>query len=189
VFGDTLREDAPEMIASLKSMGIKETCLLTRDKSNTAERIREMCSLDAARAQILPEQKQQLVGEAKKRHKVAFVGDGINDALALSEADVGIAVAASPTEAAPLMAVDNDTAIQSADIVLMNGCLANILFVFGLARRARELIRQNIVIALSSSLILIMLAACGIVTALSGAVLHNAGAFIILLNSARGRIQ
>jgi Cd2+/Zn2+-exporting ATPase/Cu+-exporting ATPase len=187
VFDDTLREDAPEMIASLKSMGIKETCLLTGDKSGVAERIREICAIDATRAQILPEQKQQIVKEARKRHRVAFVGDGINDALALSEADVGIAVAASPTDAAPLIAVGSDTAIQSADIVLINGRLGNIPFVIGLARRARELIRQNIAIAFSSSLVLIALAACGIVTALSGAVLHNAGAFIILLNSARGR--
>jgi Cd2+/Zn2+-exporting ATPase/Cu+-exporting ATPase len=183
VFGDTLREDAPEMIASLKDMGIKETCLLTGDRSGVAERIREACAMDAARAQILPEQKQQIVREARKRHRVAFVGDGINDALALSEADVGIAVTSSLADAA------SDTAIQSADVVLMNGRLSNIPFLIGLARRARELIRQNIAIAFSSSLVLIALAACGVVTALSGAVLHNAGAFIILLNSARGRNQ
>ncbi|MDR2137380.1 MAG: hypothetical protein LBO68_03740, partial [Synergistaceae bacterium] len=81
----------------------------------------------------------------------------------------------------------SDTAIQSADIVLTGGRLDNIPFVIGLARRTRELIRQNIAIAFLSSLVLIALAACGIVTALSGAVLHNAGAFIVLLNSARGR--
>jgi Cd2+/Zn2+-exporting ATPase/Cu+-exporting ATPase len=194
VFGDTLREDAPEMIASLKSMGIKETCLLTGDKNDVAERIKEMCAMDAAQAQILPEQKQQIVREAKKWHKVAFVGDGINDALALSEADVGIAMTASstgtiPSIAASLITVGSDAAIQSADIVLMNGRLSNIPFVIDLARRARELIKQNIAIAFSSSLVLIALAACGIVTALSGAILHNAGAFIILLNSARGRTQ
>jgi Cd2+/Zn2+-exporting ATPase/Cu+-exporting ATPase len=187
MFGDTLREDAPEMIAALKSMGVKETCLLTGDRSNVAERIREACSIDAAKAQILPEQKQQIVKEARKRHRVAFVGDGINDALALSEADVGIAVTSSPADAAPLIGVASDTAIQSADVVLMNGRLSNIPFLIGLARRVRELIRQNIAIAFASSLLLIALAACGVVTVLSGAVLHNAGAFIILLNSARGR--
>ncbi|MDR2174676.1 MAG: heavy metal translocating P-type ATPase [Synergistaceae bacterium] len=177
VFSDALRGDAPRMIAALKRLGIKETCLLTGDKSGAAERIREACAIDAVRAQILPEQKQQIVREARNHRRVAFVGDGINDTLALSEADVGIAVAGA----------GSDTAIQSADIVLTGSCLDNIPFVIGLARRTRELIRQNIAIAFLSSLVLISLAACGVVTALSGAVLHNAGAFIVLLNSARGR--
>ncbi|MDR2180757.1 MAG: cation-translocating P-type ATPase [Synergistaceae bacterium] len=176
-FSDALRENAPEMIASLKRMGIKETCLLTGDKSDVAERIKEACTIDVVRSQILPEQKQQIVREARKYHRVAFVGDGINDTLALSEADVGIAMAGT----------GSDTAIQSADIVLTGGRLDNIPFVIDLARRTRELIRQNIALAFLSSLVLIALAACGVVTALSGAVLHNAGAFIVLLNSARGR--
>ena len=178
---DALREDAPEMIASLKRMGVKETCLLTGDKSDVAERIKDACSLDSVRSRILPEQKQQIVREARKHYKVAFVGDGINDTLALSEADVGIAMAGSDA--------GNDTTIQSADIVLTGGRLDNIPFVIDLARQTRELIRQNIAIAFSSSLVLIALAAWGVVTALSGAVLHNTGAFIILLNSARGRIR
>ncbi|MDR1875775.1 MAG: cadmium-translocating P-type ATPase, partial [Synergistaceae bacterium] len=175
-FSDTMREDAPEAIASLKRMGIKETCLLTGDKSAIAEGIREACAMDAARAQVFPEQKQQIVREARKRRRVVFIGDGINDALALSEADVGIAMGV----------VGNDTAIHSADIVLMNHRLDNIPFVIGLARRAREIVRQNIAIAFSSSLVLIALAACGVVTVLPGAVLHNAGAFVVLFNSARG---
>jgi Cd2+/Zn2+-exporting ATPase/Cu+-exporting ATPase len=185
-FSDTMREDAPEMIASIKNMGIRETCLLTGDKAAVAEQIREACAMDAVKAEVFPDQKQQIVREARKRRRVVFIGDGINDALALSEADVGIAMSASPEEAALSGVIGNDTAIHSADIVLMNHRLDNIPFVIGLARRAREIIRQNIVIAFSSSLLLIALAACGVVTALSGAVLHNAGAFIVLFNSARG---
>jgi Cd2+/Zn2+-exporting ATPase/Cu+-exporting ATPase len=186
VFSDTLREDAPAMIAALKNMGIEETCLLTGDKIGVARRIKEICAINDVRAQLLPEQKQQFVRDARKLHRVAFVGDGINDALALSEADVGIAMGSSATGAA-LGIIGNDTAIHSADIVLMNSCLDNIPFTVKLARKAKEIIRQNIVIAFVSSLVLIALAACGIVTTIPGTVLHNAGAFIVLLNSGRIR--
>jgi Cd2+/Zn2+-exporting ATPase/Cu+-exporting ATPase len=186
VFSDTLREDAPEMIASLKNMGIEETCLLTGDKAGVAGRIKEICAINDVKAQLMPEQKQQYVRDARKLHGVAFVGDGINDALALSEADVGIAMGA-PSTGAALGIIGNDTAIQSADIVLMNSCLDNIPFVIKLARKAKEIIRQNIVIAFLSSLFLITLAAAGLVTTIPGTVLHNAGAFIVLLNSGRIR--
>jgi Cd2+/Zn2+-exporting ATPase/Cu+-exporting ATPase len=186
VFNDTLREDAPRMIESLKSMGIEETWLLTGDKINVAERIKETCAISNVKAQLLPEQKQQFVKDARKLHKVAFVGDGINDALALSEADVGIAMGASSTGTA-LGILGNDTAIQSADIVLMNNRLDNIPFVINLARKSREIIRQNIIIAFLSSLFLISLAAGGIVTTIPGTVLHNVGAFIVLFNSGRIR--
>ncbi|MDR2137428.1 MAG: heavy metal translocating P-type ATPase, partial [Synergistaceae bacterium] len=78
-FSDALREDAPEMIASLKRIGIKETCLLTGDKSDAAERIKKACAIDSVRSQILPEQKQQIVREARRHHRIAVVGDGIHD--------------------------------------------------------------------------------------------------------------
>jgi Cd2+/Zn2+-exporting ATPase/Cu+-exporting ATPase len=174
-FHDTIREGAPEAIADLKFMGIKETCLLTGDKLAIAEHIRKVCSIDKIFAEVLPGQKQGIIKHAKALHKTAFVGDGINDALALSEADIGIAMGA----------IGNDTAIQSADISLMNNRLANIPFLITLARRGREIARQNIAIAFLSSVIFISLAACGFVAALSGAILHNLGAFVVLLNSGR----
>jgi Cd2+/Zn2+-exporting ATPase/Cu+-exporting ATPase len=186
VFGDTMRDDAPKMVASLKDMGIEETCLLTGDKIGVAGWVKEACAINDVKAQLLPEQKQRFIRDARKLRKVAFVGDGINDALALSEADVGIAMGSSSTGAS-LGFIGNDTAIQSADIVLMNNCLGNIPFTIRLARKAKEIMRQNIVIAFLSSLFLIALAAAGIVTTVPGTVLHNAGAFIVLLNSGRIR--
>ncbi|MDX9888911.1 MAG: HAD-IC family P-type ATPase, partial [Anaerovoracaceae bacterium] len=124
---------------------------------------------------LLPEQKLEMVKHVMKDKIVAFVGDGINDALALAEADVGIAMGA----------MGSDTAIQSADISLMNNNLDNISFAIRLSRKTRRIIYQNIVIAFTVSFVMITLAAAGIIGALLGAVLHNLGAFVILINSGR----
>ena len=174
-FSDTLREDAPEMVRSLRALGIQNTTLLTGDRETIAQKIRLACDLDSAYAQLLPEQKLEIVKNARAQHCVGFVGDGINDALALREADVGISMGA----------IGNDTAIQSADIALMNNRLDNIPYAMQLARRARSIIRQNVAIAFLTSLVMITLAALGIITPLPGALLHNIGAFIVLINSGR----
>ena len=174
-FSDTLRADAPEMVQDLYDLGIQEISLLTGDRKAIAQGYQKRCGLTHVYAQLLPEEKQEVIEHAIKDTYVAFVGDGINDALALSSADVGIAMGA----------MGSDTAIQSADITLMNEHLDNIPFLFRLSRNARDIIHQNIVLAFSSSLMMIVLAGTGVLGALPGALLHNAGAFLVLLNSAR----
>ena len=174
-FKDLPREDAAQVIASLKKIGIMQTCLLTGDRLRSAERIQKEVGIDEMYYELLPEQKLKHVEKAMENHIVTVVGDGINDALALSKANVGIAMGA----------MGSNTAIQSADIALMNNNLANIPYAIKLAKKTKGIIYQNIVFAFTVSIFMIFLAGTGIVSPLIGAFLHNIGAFGILLNSGR----
>jgi len=175
VFKDTPREDAAQVISRLKEIGVAKTCLLTGDRFQTAEKIKVAVGIDEMQCELLPEQKLERVEALMENHTVTVIGDGINDALALSKAHVGIAMGA----------MGSDTAIQSADVALMNNNLANIPFAINLARKTKGIIYQNIVLAFSMSVIMIFLAGAGIVTPIAGALLHNLGAFVILINSGR----
>ena len=175
LFEDRLRPEAPDCIEALHAEGVTRTVMLTGDKAKAAERIRAAAGIDEAHAELLPVDKLELVKRIRAEGNVVVVGDGINDALALKEADVGIAMGA----------MGSDTAIQSADIALMNNNLENIPFAIKVARKTRALMYQNIGLAFASSAIMITLSGFGVITALAGAFLHNIGAFIILINSAR----
>jgi len=175
MFGDSPRSEAAEAVQDLKTLGIKETQMLTGDNKEASEKIKKLVGIDTVHAELMPAQKLEYVKEAKQNNKVVFVGDGINDALALADADVGIAMGA----------MGSDTAIKSADIALMNNNLKNIPFVIRLSRNTRTIIYQNILIAFGSSFIMIILASGGLISAVTGALFHNIGAFIVLLNSSR----
>jgi Cd2+/Zn2+-exporting ATPase/Cu+-exporting ATPase len=175
VFKDTPRDDAALVVSQLKSLGVSKTCLLTGDHFQSAKRIQDAVGIDEMRCDLLPEQKLEYVEKMMEEHKVTVIGDGINDALALSEAHVGIAMGA----------MGSDTAIQSADIALMNNNLSNIPYVIKLAQKTKNIIYQNIILAFSISIVMIFLAGAGIVTPIAGAFLHNIGAFLVLINSSR----
>ena len=175
IFRDVLRHDANETIEKLRTLGVNTIAVLTGDNNLEAKRVMAEANIDVMHAELLPEQKLEKVKEAQKNNLVAVVGDGINDSLALSEADVGIAMGA----------MGSDTAIQSADISLMNNSLDNLPFVIELSRKTKATIYQNIIIAFSISFVMMVLAATGLVTPLVGAFLHNIGAFIILINSGK----
>ncbi len=175
MFDDTVRPEAEEMVAALHDKGIHQTVLLTGDREFSARKVQEQTGIDQVYFQLLPEQKMEHVRQLRQQAQVLAVGDGINDALALAEADVGIAMGA----------MGSDVAIQSADIALMNNDLTNIPFVISLARSTKGIMYQNIGIAFSVSLVMMLLSAVGVIPALAGAFLHNIGAFIILLNSSR----
>ena len=175
IFRDVLRHDANETIEKLRTLGVNTIAVLTGDNKLEAKRVMAEANIDVMHAELLPEQKLEKVKEAQKNNLVAVVGDGINDSLALSEADVGIAMGA----------MGSDTAIQSADISLMNNSLDNLPFVIELSRKTKATIYQNIIIAFSISFVMMVLAATGLVTPLVGAFLHNIGAFIILINSGK----
>jgi Cd2+/Zn2+-exporting ATPase/Cu+-exporting ATPase len=175
VFKDTPRDDAAQTINQLKSLGVSKTCLLTGDHYQSAKKIQDTVGIDEMMCELLPEQKFNHVEKMMESHTVTVIGDGINDALALSQAHVGIAMGA----------MGSDTAIQSADIALMNNNLSNIPFVVKLAQKTKNIIYQNIVLAFSVSIVMIFLAGAGIITPIMGAFFHNIGAFLVLINSGR----
>ncbi len=175
VFGDLPRADAEEAVRQLKASGIERTVMLTGDRSAPAEAVREATGVDEVYSGLMPEDKLQKLRELKAEGRVIAVGDGINDALALREADVGIAMGA----------MGSDLAIQSADIALMNNNLLSIPFTLGLASKTRRIIYQNLALSFSVSAIMITLSAFGVISPLAGAFLHNIGAFSVLINSSR----
>lgn len=174
-FNDTVRPEAVQSIADLRSLGVTQTVMLTGDRERAARAICREVGIDTLHAQLLPQDKMDHLCALKQEHSVLAVGDGINDALALREADVGIAMGA----------MGSDLAIQSADIALMNNNLLNIPFAVRLARRTRAIVYQNLALSMSISMLMITLSAFGIISALAGSVLHNCGAFVVLLNSSR----
>ena len=175
-FNDTLRENAADVIGELRGLGAARTVILTGDREEPAAAIGAALGVDAVYARLLPEDKlAHLRAEGEGEHRVLAVGDGINDALALREADVGIAMGA----------MGSDLAIESADIALMNNNLENIPFVIALARKTRSTIYQNLALSIGISVGMIALSALGVISALAGTVLHNLGAFAVLLNSSR----
>lgn len=174
-FNDTARPEAKDAIGHLRALGIKRFVMLTGDRQEVAERISAETGVDEYRAQLLPEDKLSSIRELKDKHCVLCIGDGINDALALKEAHVGVAMGA----------IGSDLAIQSADIALMNDNLVNIPMMLILARKTKKIIYQNIALSLGISFLMIVLSAVGFISALAGSLLHNVGAFVVILNSAR----
>lgn len=174
-FDDSIRPEASNAIARLRELGVNKSVLLTGDRAQAARMIREQAGMDEEYHQLLPEEKLERVRALRQERSVLAVGDGINDALALAEADVGIAMGA----------MGSDVAIQSADIALMNNDLENIPYVIALARMTKSIMYQNIAIAFAVSLFMMLLSAVGLIPALAGAFLHNIGAFVVLINSSR----
>ena len=129
---DTIKNDSAEAIAQLKSMGI-ETVMLTGDNHNTAEAIGKLAGVDRIVADVLPSQKEAVIRQLKAKGKTAMVGDGINDAPALTSADTGIAIGAG-----------TDIAIDSADVVLMNSKLTDVAAAIRLSRATLKNIKENL---------------------------------------------
>ena len=175
MFDDSVRPEAEEVVSRLHEDGMEQTVLLTGDREFAARKVQRQTGIDQVYFHLLPEEKLEHVKRLRQDAHVLAVGDGINDAPALARADVGIAMGA----------MGSDVAIQSADIALMNNDLNNIPFVMSLARSTKSIMYQNIGIAFSVSLIMMILAAVGVIPALAGAFLHNIGAFVILINSSR----
>lgn len=178
VFGiaDPLRETAPAMIQRLRKAGLKRIVMLTGDDRITAMSIARQAGIEDVRAGLLPEDKLVIIRELQKEgYVVAMVGDGINDALALAAADVGIAMGAAGT----------DIAIETADIALMSDDLLKLPEAIRLSKATLNNIHQNVVIALVTVTILLLGVLFRQVHMASGMLIHEASVLIVILNGMR----
>ncbi len=146
---DTLRENAKASIEALRAVGVTKMAMLTGDNRNVAEAIAGQAGIhpEDVYAELLPEQKVEIIQRLVKEGNVAMLGDGVNDAPALATASVGIAMGAAGT----------DVALETADIVLMSDDLSKLPFVIGLSRKAERIVRQNLIFSLGVMLSLILL--------------------------------
>ncbi|MET0015164.1 MAG: heavy metal translocating P-type ATPase [Sedimenticola sp.] len=173
---DRIREDAEALISSLKAEGMQLT-LLSGDRQRTAEAIAERLGGMEVIAEVMPEDKDRVIGELQAgNHKVAMVGDGVNDAPALVRADVGIALGSG-----------TDVSIASADIVLMSSELEKVHLAAALSRRTLRTIRQNIGISITYNIIMVPLAMAAFVTPLVAAVSMPISSLLVIGNAARIR--
>ena len=156
VISDVIKETSKAAIQSLKSQGIKETIMLTGDTKQTATKVAEEISIDRVYSELLPADKVEKVEEILQnkgeKEKVAFVGDGINDAPVLSRVDIGIAMGA----------LGSDAAIEAADIVLMDDDPAKISLAMKISLKTLRIVKENIVFALAVKFICLILGAFGI---------------------------
>ena len=153
---DVIKETSKDAISGLKKHGIKQTVMLTGDAKKTAERVAKEIGMDKVCSELLPADKvnevEKLLAQKNAKEKLAFVGDGINDAPVLSRADIGIAMGA----------LGSDAAIEAADIVLMDDDPAKISLAMKISLKTLKIVKENIVFALAIKAICLILGALGI---------------------------
>jgi Cd2+/Zn2+-exporting ATPase len=172
---DNTRPQAAAAIDQLREAGIKRTIIVTGDRESVAKRIAAQMHCEY-KAEVLPAQKLEMVDELRAAgHRVAVIGDGVNDAPALAAGDISIAMGAA----------GSDVAIHSASIALMNNNLNRIPFLVSLSRQTTTVVKQNLIIGGGFILVFMVLAALGKVTPIAAAILHVVSSLIVVFNSAR----
>ena len=179
VITDELKEHSKEAMQALKKAGVERTVMLTGDAESVAKKVAEEVGLTDYRAELLPADKVSCVEELLKENtgnkKLAFVGDGINDAPVLARADIGIAMGA----------LGSDAAIEAADVVLMDDDPLKIAKAIKISRKCLGIVKQNIVFALGVKLACLLLAAIGIAN-MWLAIIADVGVMILaVLNAIR----
>ena len=179
IIADVVKEDAAECIKRLHAAGVKKTVMLTGDRAEVAKAVAEKIGLDEYHGKLLPEDKvnqvERLLGETSGKGKLAFVGDGINDAPVLTRADIGIAMGA----------MGSDAAIEAADIVLMDDKPSKIASAIRIARKTMRIVWQNIVFALGVKFAVLVLAAVGLATMWLAVFADVGVAILAILNAMR----
>ncbi len=179
VISDVVREGAKEAISAMKQVGVKKCVMLTGDREEAAEAVAGELGIDEVHAQLLPADKvaqvERLLDGQPEKEKLAFAGDGINDAPVLTRADIGIAMGS----------MGSDAAIEAADVVLMDDDVRKIAAVVRISRRTLAIVKQNIVFALGVKALVLLLGAFGMAN-MWEAVFADVGVSVIaILNAMR----
>ena len=179
LISDVIKDGAKEAIASLKNSGVKKCIMLTGDSKTVAEHVAGELKLDEVHSELLPADKvscvEKLLQDKSEKEKLAFVGDGINDAPVLSRADIGIAMGA----------LGSDAAIEAADVVLMDDNPAKIALAMRISRKCLRIVYENIVFALGVKAVVLLMGAAGMAN-MWEAVFADVGVSVIaILNAMR----
>ena len=179
VISDEIKEGAKEAISDMKHVGVRKTVMLSGDQKEIVEKVAGELGIDEYHAQLLPADKvdrvEKLLEQKSEKDKVAFVGDGINDAPVLTRADIGIAMGS----------MGSDAAIEAADVVLMDDDVTKIASVVKISRKTLSIVKQNIVFALGVKALVLILGAFGVAN-MWEAVFADVGVSVIaILNSMR----
>ncbi|HNQ24696.1 MAG TPA: cation-translocating P-type ATPase [Phycisphaerae bacterium] len=173
---DRTRPEARAAIDELRKLRIRNLSMVTGDKWSVARRVGTEMGCSEVQAEVLPEEKLRLVDDLKRRgHRVAVIGDGVNDAPMLAAGDLGIAMGAA----------GSDVAINSASIALMNNDLSRLPFLIRLSRAATRVIWQNILFGVAYILVMMVLAIWGPLQAVAAAIAHTIATAVVIFNSAR----
>ena len=174
ILSDTLREESISMIESIKNLGISPV-LLTGDNKYVASRVAKQVKIEEVKAECFPQDKLNLIDEYEKNNKmVCMVGDGINDAPALKKSFVGIAMGN----------VGSDIAVDAADIVLVRDDINNLPHLLKISKRMMKTIRVNLIFSMTLNFLAVILAMTGLLGPVVGALVHNVGSVIVIINSA-----
>lgn len=173
---DTIRKDAKETITRLRKMGIKRIVMLTGDNQNVANSIAAEIGIEEAWGSLLPEEKVSAIDKLNANEKVvAMLGDGVNDAPAMAKSAVGIAMGGA----------GSDVALETADVALMADRLSTLPFAIGLGKKAKSIIKQNLIISLGMVAILVPLTILGYATIGPAVVGHEGSTLVVVFNALR----
>lgn len=179
VISDEIKEDSKNAIQALKSIGVKKTVMLTGDNRKVAEKVAKEIGLDEVYSELLPADKvdkiEELLLKQSSKGKVAFVGDGINDAPVLARADIGVAMGG----------IGSDAAIEAADVVLMRDEPSSLAEAIRIGKRTNRILWQNIIFSLGVKVFVLILGVFGMATMWEGVIADVGVTLIAVLNSMR----